>query len=256
MDAASLVLLVAAGIAGGMLSALAGGAAIFTFPALIAAGLGPTFAAAANMIALTPSNFLAALADRSQLPRLDRSFALLIGASTAGAALGAVLLMATPQRVFAWLVPLLLGFATILFAFAARISAWVRRRAAAAGRTGPGWIGIIGPLLPVSVYGGYFGAGAGILLVGVLSLGTGGDYRRANVTKNFVSSINCAIASMVFVIEDAVAWGPALAMMSGSLAGALVGARIAQVMPASIARVLVTAIGAVLTGVFAYRYWF
>lgn len=255
MDLLHTLLLLGAGIVGGTISSLVGGAAIVTFPALIAAGLTPVLATAANMVALTPGNFFAALYDRSQLPPLDRSFAGLVLASLLGAAAGAVLLLVTPERVFAAIVPLLLGFATVLFAFAGRISARLRARAAAGGGAHR-WTHSYAAMLPVSVYGGYFGAGVGVLLLGVLSIGTGGDYRSANVTKNLVTSLNSVVASAIFVARGAVHWQPALTMMAGALVGAFIGARLAQVVPNKAMRVVIVAVGTILTVVFARRYWF
>jgi uncharacterized membrane protein YfcA len=257
MDLFHIVLLLVAGVVGGAISALVGGAAIITFPVLLATGISPVLATTSNMVALTPGNFLAALYDRKQLPPLDRSFAAMMVASVLGGLAGATLLIVTPERVFSVLVPLLLGFATVLFAFAQRISAWLRARAAARGGEGPhDWRTTIAWLLPVSVYGGYFGAGVGVLLLGVLSLGTGGDYRSANVTKNLVTSINTVVVSTFFAVQGIVAWPQALVMMAGALIGAIIGARLAQVVPNHVARVMVVVVGAVLTVAFARRYWF
>jgi len=130
MDLLHGVLLVAAGIAGGIIAAIVGGAAVITFPALLAAGLPPVMATAANTAALMPGLFLAAIYDRSQLPPFDRSFVAVALASIVGALIGAMLLLLTPERVFSALVPLLLGFATVLFAYAGRISTWLAARAA------------------------------------------------------------------------------------------------------------------------------
>jgi uncharacterized protein len=254
MDLLHIVLLVGAGIAGGIISAIVGGAAMVTFPALLAAGLSPVMATAANTAALTPGLLLAAIYDRAQLPAFDRSFLAMVVASIAGALIGAVLLLLTPERMFAFLVPLLIGFATVLFAFAGRIGGWLSVRAAAKGGAGR-WTSSLGALLPVSIYGGYFGGGVGVLLLGVLSVGTGGDYRSANVTKNLVTSLNSATASVIFALQDVVSWPATLLMMTGTLAGGLVGARLAQVMPNHLARALVVTVGVLLTVVFAWRYW-
>ena len=113
----------------------------------------------------------------------------------------------------------------------------------------------MGVIFPVSLYGGYFGAGVGVLLIGVLSIGTGGDYRSANTTKNLVTSLNSVVAAGVFIAQGAVAWQPTLLMMAGALVGAMIGARLAQVVPHAVMRVVVTAVGALLTAVFAWRYW-
>jgi len=254
MDIVPALMLVAAGVIGGAISALVGGAAIVTFPALIAAGLSPVVATATNLVALTPGNFLAALYDRTQLPPLDRAFAGLVAWSLLGAAIGAVLLLLTPERMFAVLLPALLGFATVLFAYAGRISAWLQARAAAQG-AGAQRRHRVAAMLPVSIYGGYFGAGVGVLLLGVLSVGTGGDYRSANVIKNLVTSLNSMVAASIFIWQGIVSWPATVAMMAGALLGAYIGARIAQVVPREVMRVVVVAMGALLTAAFAWRYW-
>ncbi len=257
MDLPHIFLLLGAGVIGGIMSSVAGGAAMFTFPALLAAGLNPILAIAANTVALTPGNFLAALYDRSQMPPLGWPFASLLLASAVGAIIGAALLLVTPVRVFTALVPLLLAFATVLFAYAHRISGWLRARAVVRGETGPHhWGRSIPWLLPVSIYGGYFGAGVGVLVLGVLSVGTGGNYRSANVAKNLVTSLNMLVASAVFVMQGVVPWQPALVMMAGALVGGMIGARVAQVMPNSAARAMIVIVGALLTAAFAWRYWF
>src|SRR5262245_3558920 len=199
MDLQALAMLVGAGIVGGALSSLVGGAAIVTFPALIASGLSPVVATATNLVALCPGNLVAAIYDRTQLPPLDRAFIGLVLWSQLGAVVGAVLLLITPERMFAVLVPALLGFATVLFAYAGRISAWMQARAAAQGAGGPRHS--VAGILPVSIYGGYFGAGVGVLLLGVLSIGTGGDYRSANVIKNLVTSLNSMVAASIFIAQ-------------------------------------------------------
>jgi uncharacterized membrane protein YfcA len=257
MDISTAAILGAAGLAGGTLSSMVGGAALITFPALLAAGLPPLTATASNMVALTPGNFIAALTDRTQLPRLDRAFAGLVVASLAGAAFGAALLLVTPARMFEILVPVLLGFATLMVAFGDRISQGVRSRSMARhGREPTVKITSVPILLPVSIYGGYFGAGVGVLLIAVLSIVTAGDYRAANVTKNLVTSLNSFVASTLFVLQGIVNWPAALLMMGGALVGALIGAQIARHAPRDIMRVVVILVGCLLTAVYAWRYWF
>jgi uncharacterized membrane protein YfcA len=257
MDLSTAAILGAAGLAGGTLSSMVGGAALITFPALLAAGLPPLTATASNMVALTPGNFIAALTDRTQLPKLDRAFVGLVIASLAGAAFGAALLLVTPARMFEILVPLLLGFATLMVAFGDRISQGVRARAMAKhGREPTVRITSVPILLPVSIYGGYFGAGVGVLLIAVLSIVTAGDYRAANVTKNLVTSLNSFVASALFVVQGIVNWPAALLMMGGALVGALIGAQIARHAPRDIMRVVVIIVGCLLTVVYAWRYWF
>jgi uncharacterized protein len=209
-----------------------------------------------NLVALSPGNLLAAIYDRSQLPPFNRSFVALVIASLLGALVGALVLLVTPEHVFEVLVPILLGFATVLFAYAGRISAFVRARAGDRAKSPHRWGHSIGVILPVSFYGGYFGAGVGVLLLGVLSIGSPGDYRATNVTKNLVTSLNSLTAAGVFILQGGVLWPPTLVMMAGALVGAVIGARLAQVAPHALMRVVVVVVGALLTVVFAWRYWF
>ena len=240
-----------------MLSALIGGASIITFPVLLATGLSPINAAAVNMVALTPGNVLAWVYDRKQLPPFDASFCWMVAASVCGALVGALLLFATPERTFTLLVPLLLGFSTVLFACSKQVGRWIERRSTANGKSAESrWKSTIFALLPVSVYGGYFGAGVGVLLIAVLSIGAGGDYRTTNVIKNFVTSLNSTVACVVFVAGGLVVWTPVFAMMAGALFGAYAGARIAMVVPREPMRQAVIVLSTLLTVAYAWRYWF
>jgi uncharacterized membrane protein YfcA len=256
MDLWHALILLAAGVVGGALSTLIGGASIVTFPALLAAGLDPVLAACTNLIALAPGIMLGAFYDRSQLPPLSGAFWALVAASLVGAAVGAVLLIVTPVRVFEVLVPLLLGFSTVLFAYAKPIAESLRRHAVArGGAVIHDWKTTTIAILPVSVYGGYFGAGVGVLLLGVLSIGTGGDYRSANVSKNLVTGLNSIVAAAIYIVEGQVAWPAALVMMVGAVAGGYLGARLAQIVPREVMRFAVVAMGTALTIAFTWRYW-
>lgn len=206
MDILTIAFLAGAGVIAGIIAAMVGGAAVVIYPALIATGVPPHLAAVSNLASIMPATMLAALSDRSQLPPFDRSFLGLIAASIVGAGIGAVCLLLTPERMFAQIVPLLLGFATLLFAYSERISRWLRTRAEGRGHPIAFNVASLKVVLPVSFYGGYFGAGVGILMLGVFSLATGGDYRSANVAKNFVSSLNGLTATLVFATHGAVLW--------------------------------------------------
>src|SRR6185437_15667956 len=256
MTLLTIALLLGAGVLAGLLASIIGGAAVVVYPAMIIAGLPPQAAAVSNLVALMPATMLAALTDRSQLPPFNRAFVELILASVIGAGIGAMALLLTPGRLFNGIVPLLLGFATLLFASADRIGAAIRKRAEGKGHDVAFNVSSLKVLLPVSFYGGYFGAGVGILMLGVFSIATGGDYRSANVAKNFVSSLNGMVASIVFIAQGAVAWPQTLALMAGTICGGLAGAYIARVIPRQVVRALVVLVGAALTITFARRYWF
>jgi uncharacterized membrane protein YfcA len=252
----TILMLFAAGIGGGLLSSMVGGAAVITYPALIAAGIPPLPATTCNLTASFPGTFFAAMSDRRQLPPFDRAFVGMALASMIGAGLGAALLLATPQGVFALMVPVLLGFATVLFAFAQSAGDWLRARAAARGRDIDFSVTNLKMLLPVSFYGGYFGAGVGVLILGVMSIATRGDYRSANVAKNLVTSLNSGTAAAIFIFKGTVIWPQTLALMLGSIVGGLAGASLARVMPRHVMRVAVIVVGALLTVFFAWHYWF
>jgi uncharacterized membrane protein YfcA len=257
MDLPAASILFGSGIVGGALAGLVGGASLITFPALLAAGLSPVTAAASNLAAIAPANFIAAWTDRSQTPPVGRAFGGLIVASVLGALIGAALLMLTPSRAFEILVPVLLGFATVLLAFSRQISDWIRARALAHGK-GDLTMSVtsLPVLLPISVYGGYFGAGVGVILLGVLSVVTEGDYRSANVIKNLVTGINTIVAVACFALFGAVDWPAALAMGAGALLGGLMGGHLARVVSPKLMRIAVVVLGAALTAIYAWRYWF
>jgi uncharacterized protein len=256
MDLLTTAFLAATGVVAGVIASIVGGAAVVIYPALIATGVSPQLAAVSNLASVMPGTMLAALADRSQLPPFDRAFVSLIITSIVGAGIGAAFLLLTPERLFAQIVPLLLGFATLLFAYSERISRWLRKRAEGRGHAIAFNFASLKVILPVSFYGGYFGAGVGILMLGVFSLATGGDYRAANVAKNFVSSLNGFAATLVFATHHAVLWPQTLALAAGTITGGLIGSYVARVIPRNVVRVLVVAVGAVLTVAFARRYWF
>src|SRR5690349_8253631 len=256
MDVITTAFLVGTGVVAGIIAAMIGGAAVVVYPALIATGVSPQLAAVSNLASIVPATMLAALSDRSQLPPFDRAFMGLIVASVIGAAAGAGLLLLTPERMFAQIVPLLIGFATLLFAYAERITRWLRTRAEGRGHEITFNLASLKVVLPVSLYGGYFGAGVGILMLGVFSLATGGDYRAANVAKNFVASLNGLAATLVFATHDAILWPQTLALAAGAIGGGLIGSYVARAVPRRIMRVLIVVIGIALTVALAKRYWF
>jgi uncharacterized protein len=256
LDLATAALLAGAGVFAGLIATVVGGAAVVVYPAMIAAGVPPQPAVVGNLIALLPATLVAALADYTQLPPLNRAFFSLVAISIVGAAAGAVLLLVTPPEAFQKLVPLLLGFATVLFAYAERIGLWLRRRAERRGHELTFSVSSLKILLPVSFYGGYFGAGAGILLLGVFSLATGGNYRSANVAKNLVAALNSVAATCIFISQDAVLWPQTIALMLGTTAGGFIGSHVARVLPKHVIHVLVIVAGVALTISFAWRYWF
>lgn len=254
MEGQAALMLFGAGLAGGVVTAIVGGASLITFPALLAAGLPAIVANASNSVALTPANFIAGLADLKRLPPWDRSLGGLIVIAVAGSVAGALLLLVTPDKAFTTIIPLLIGMATILFAVSGPIRLWLAARPA--GHAG-GCSGGLAMLLfaPVAVYGGYFGAGMSVMLLALLSISRAEEFRANNVLKNLLSGLTGLVAVVVFVYQGVVAWPPTLVTMAGGLAGGFLGGRLVRLLPAELVRWVVISVGTVLTLVYAWRYW-
>lgn len=244
-----LLLLFAAGLAGGFLNAIAGGATFFTFPAMMAAGLNPIAANASSTVALWPASIAAAWAERRELMAQRAQIAPLLGIALAGGLAGALLLLVTPQQTFRALVPVLLLIATLVFAFSGRIIRFIRARRPASTREGsglhsPGVLALIGFC---AVYGGYFGAGIGIMMMAGLTLAGIGQVHVANAIKNFLAASINGIAVLVFVVSQIVVWPASLVMLAGAVGGGYLGGRMARRIPAGLLRAVVITVGALLT---------
>ena len=256
MDAYAGLLLFGAGLAGGIVTAIVGGSSLIACPALLAVGLPPIVANASNAAALMPGNFMAGLADLERRPRWDRSVLGLIAVCVAGSVAGAVLLLLTPEKTFTAVVPLLIGVATILFALSERIRRWIGSRATAAGATPPSREGLKLLLFaPIAVYGGYFGAGMSVMMLALFSVSRADAFRTANVLKNLLAGLTSFVAVVIFVLQGLVAWPPTLALMAGALVGGFAGGRLVRVLSPGVVRGIVIAAGAILTLVYAWRYW-
>src|SRR6266850_2046354 len=250
MDGAAVAMMFGAGIAGGIVTAIAGGSSLITFPALLAAGLPPIIANASNAVGLLPGNFMAGFADPESMPRWNRSLLTLVVVCVVGSVAGAVLLLVTPEKAFTAVVPLLIGFATLLFALSGRIRLWILSRTADRVPSA-GWSNVL--FVPVAVYGGYFGAGMSVMILAILSVSRADEFRTANVIKNLLSGLTSFVAVVVFVLRGVVAWPPALLVMGGAVIGGFVGGRLARVLPPEAMRWIVITVGTVLTVVYAYR---
>ena len=242
MDLVTTAFLAGAGVLAGIIATMVGGAAVVIYPALIATGVSPQLAAVCNLASVMPATMLASLSDRSQLPPFNGAFVGLIAASIVGAGLGAALLVLTPERMFAQVVPLLLGFATLLFAYSERISRWLRKRAEGRGHALAFNFASLKVILPVSFYGGYFGAGVGILMLGVFSLATGGDYRPP-MSPRTLSPASTVSRHLSLRSAGAVLWPQTLALSAGTIIGGLIGAYVARIIPRNVVRALIVAVG-------------
>jgi uncharacterized membrane protein YfcA len=256
MDWQIFALLSGAGVAGGLINALAGGATLLTFPAMLAAGLPPVIANASNAVAIAPGHAIAALADWQRLPRFDARFAGLALVTLIGGTGGAVLLLIIPERLFVLPVPALIGFATLLFAAAPKIQAWTKMRQNR--RHGANRTSFWGrtALAATAVYGGFFGAGLGVLLTAVLAITEGDDLRSIKVMKNLLATIVSVATVFIFSFRGVVRWPETLIMLAGAVIGGYVGGHLIRVLPASVVRRIVIIAGTGMTLIYARQYWF
>jgi len=252
MTPAIILLLFLSGVAGGVINALAGGATLLTFPAMLAAGLPPVIANASNAVAIVPGHLLAVLADRGKVLPLDAKLWSSVLVCLLGGAIGALLLLALPERLFVLPVPALIGIATLLFLFSPRIAAWAEaRRGDAEPSRGLG-LSVLGLS---SIYGGFFGAGLGVILTAVLSIADPDDIRRVKALKNLLATSVSMAAVVIFIAERAVRWPETLTMLSGALVGGYLGGTLVRVLPAIVVRWFVIVTGAAMTIVYAVKYW-
>jgi hypothetical protein len=252
--------LVAAGafIAGAM-NAMAGGGTFFSFPAMLMAGVPPVAANASNTVALWPASISSAWAYRREAMRHGRWAALLAAISVVGGLLGGLLLLAISNETFMRLIPWLLLVATTLFAFSAQISQlikWVKGHMKIATSDKPGSpAGALFQLL-VAIYGGFFGAGMGILTLAALSIQGFEDIQEINALKNLTSAMNYTVAAATFVIAGAISWPHTLVALVTAAVGGYVGAAFARKLPAKWLKRLVIVVGAVLTVIYFLKtYW-
>ena len=243
----TLAILFIAALWAGVQNALAGGGSFLTFPALLLVGMGARAANITSTVALFPGQVLTGWAGRTQVAGLpELGLWPLMGISLAGGAAGAVLLLATPESVFQRLVPFLVLFATLLFAW----GSFGRRPVNGTSRVGPYWAA--GAQAAVAVYGGYFGGGIGMLMLALLTL-AGQQLRVAGATKNALNAVLNISAVAVFAPSADVHWVGALAVGAGALAGGQVGAWALLRVNERALRVAIVGIGLALSAAMFWR---
>ncbi|MEN9889129.1 MAG: hypothetical protein RL559_1166 [Pseudomonadota bacterium] len=235
-----------AALAAGLLNAIAGGGSFLTFPALVFAGVPPLAANATSAVAVSPGYLGSTLGFRPELRQLPQAVLLReVAVAAVGGVIGAALLLLTPAKLFAGIVPWLLLVATALFALGPRLS----RLGGGAGH--PRWR--LPGLLGVSVYGGYFNGGLGILLMALYTLTGESRLHTVNALKNLNSLVLSLLSVVAFAVAGAIVWPQALWMMLWATAGGWAGARLARRLPVAWVRSLVIATGLVMSAVFFSR---
>ncbi|HUP24393.1 MAG TPA: sulfite exporter TauE/SafE family protein [Thermoanaerobaculia bacterium] len=253
MTAGQAFLLVVAAFAAGVMNAMAGGGTILTFPALVLVGLPAIAANATSTVALLPGTVASFLGYRDELREQRHWFRRLLVPSLVGGAIGSVLLLRTPERTFALLAPFLVLFATLLFILQGLVS---RRAKSGFVTAGSGdepasgrWALAALLQLCVAIYGGYFGAGIGILMLALLGWLGVANIHAANGLKNFFGFCINSVAAVYFIAQGAVVWPAALLVVIGATVGGYSGARFARRIGREKARAAVVVIGLLVTAI-------
>ncbi len=247
----------------GIINAIAGGGTLLTFPALVAAlkpDYGPEAEALANTtstVALLPGSLAGTWGYRKEFAEA-RDFALrLIPPSLVGGFVGSILVLSDKQ-LFGQLVPWLILTAAVLFLIQHPINRYLKRDPDAETKLATGWklAGILAFQFSIAVYGGYFGAGIGILMLTALSVLGVGSIHRANAVKTLLATVINGTSAIVFALWGHVDWGYAGIMAAGAVAGGYAGARTARRLPAWVVRWVVIAIGFGLAGYYIWKNFF
>jgi uncharacterized protein len=241
-----MAVVLVAGMAAGTINTVVGSGTLITFPTLLAFGVSPVTANVSNTVGLVPGSLSGSWGYRRELegqrPRLLR----LAAASLLGGIAGAVLLLALPSGAFDAIVPALIAVGVVLVLLGPRIQKGVLQRAERRGglpETGAGWVwpAVAG----AGVYGGYFGAAQGVLLMAILGIGIDDTMQRHNATKNVLALLVNAVAAVVFVLVAHVDWRVAVLIAVGSVVGGQIGATVGRRLPPPVLRGVIAVVGVV-----------
>jgi hypothetical protein len=235
------LLVLVAGIWAGAINTVVGSGTLITFPVLLGVGLPPVTANVSNTVGLFPGSFVGAYGYRRELEGQQRRAILLGTASVIGAVAGAVLLLELPAGAFKAIVPVLIVLALALVVFGKRLTAWlaIHGRGATEHVTLPLWLVTLG----TGVYGGYFGAAQGVLLMGFLGLFLVESLQRQNALKNVLAGLVNFVAAVVFIATTHIDWTAALLVAGGSIVGGVLGARIGRRMSPAVLRGVIVVVG-------------
>jgi uncharacterized membrane protein YfcA len=241
-----------AGIGAGFVNTLAGSGTLLTFPTLLAFGVPPVTANVSNNIGLVPGALSAAWGWREELRHQKRRLLRLAPASLVGGLTGAVLLLVLPAEAFEAVVPVLVALGLVLVAVQPWINRRINARATPEREPRDHWT-TIPAVAATGVYGGYFGAAQGILLVGALGITTGEPVHATNAMKNALSAVVNSVAAVVFIVVADVDWLIVAIIGVGSVVGSLIGSKVGRRLPAALLRGFILVMGTTALVVFLTR---
>lgn len=251
MSGPEIAAILLAGVAAGTINTVVGSGTLITFPTLLAFGVPPVTANVSNTIGLVPGSVSGAIGYRAELAGQRDRLIRLGTASLLGGAAGAGLLLWLPSEAFDTIVPVLVGLGVLLVVLGPAISSRVAARAAARDRSlehGAVWVW---PAVALAgVYGGYFGAAQGVLLVAILGIGVADSLQRHNATKNVLAGIVNAVAAVVFIVVADVDWLVACLIAAGSIVGGQLGATVGRRLPELVLRCVIVVVGVTALAVF------
>jgi uncharacterized membrane protein YfcA len=235
------VAVLCAGVFAGAINTVVGSGTLVTFPVLLAVGYGPVTANVSNTLGLVPGSVSGAIGYRAELAGQRRRIVALGSASLVGGIAGAVLLLSLPSEAFETIVPVLIGLALVLVIAQPRLAvALAARREEARPHGGPPlWGGVFG----TGIYGGYFGAAQGVILLALLGIAIPEDLQRLNALKNVLAALVNGVAAVVFLFFASVAWLPALLLAVGSAGGGQLGAKIGRSLSPTVLRGVIVVVG-------------
>ncbi len=236
-------LLFGAGLLAGIVGSAGGTASLISYPALLAAGLPPLAANITNAVAFVAAWPGSALGSRPELRGQGRQLLRWAPLAVAGSAAGAALLLVTPESVFDRVVPFLLAAAAIILLVQPQISAWLAGRHSQSGR-----FLLPGGLIAAAAYDGYWGAGAGVMILALLMITTGQPLPRSNALKNMLLGIADVTCCALFIAFWPIDWAAAAPLAGGFLIGSVIGPTVARRMPGQVLRVVAALTGLGLAG--------
>ena len=252
MSLTAALAVVAAGFVAGAMNVIVGSGSLVTFPTLLAVGFAPVIANVTNTVGLVPGSLSGVTAYRRELRGQRGRAARLACASVLGGLSGAALLLALPGTVFRRAVPILVVIACLLMAVQPRVAQWLARRGE---RHVNGGIALLASVFATGVYGGYFGAAQGVILIALLAIFIDDDLQRLNGVKNVLALAANGAAALVFVIASHVAWEAAALIAAGSIVGGQVGGIFGRRLPPSTLRAVVVVGGLGVASLLFVKYW-
>jgi uncharacterized membrane protein YfcA len=251
LSALEALAILLAGVGAGTINTVVGSGTLITFPTLLAFGVPPVTANVSNTVGLVPGSVAGAWGYRRELAGQRGRVLRLASASLVGGVAGGVLLLILPEGAFEAIVPALILLGVVLVIAQPRLSAWVARRAEDRGDGPRHFAWWVWPaVLLTGVYGGYFGAAQGVLLMAVLGIGVAEPLQRLNAVKNVLAGLVNAVAGLLFVIVADVDWVVAVLIAGGAIAGGLIGASVGRRLPPVALRVTIVVVGVAALTVF------